>query len=109
MRKEGVKIMDHRIQTDQSEREAQIMRIRRYEAMMVEAQALLREEVRNLHTQELIDALEAYYTSVLWRQDYADDEAGLLPEDLKRGVLSEDGLYDLLDAWHELTKTGEVV
>ncbi len=25
------------------------------------------------------------------------DELGLLPEDLKRGVLSQDGLYDLLD------------
>ena len=27
---------------------------------------------------------------------FADDEAGLLPKDLKRGVLSEDGLWNLL-------------
>ena len=27
----------------------------------------------------------------------AADEAGLLPKDLKRGVLSEDGIYNLLE------------
>jgi len=40
--------------------------------------------------------LEAYYTSGQWREDYEADEQGLLPEDLKRGVLSQDALYDLL-------------
>ena len=40
--------------------------------------------------------LEAYYTSPMWRQDYEDDCAGRLPADLKRGVLSEDAVYDLL-------------
>ena len=28
-------------------------------------------------------------------EDYEADEAGELPEDLKRGILSEDGLYNL--------------
>ena len=28
---------------------------------------------------------------------FEDDEAGKLPRDLKRGVLSEDGIYDFLD------------
>ena len=46
--------------------------------------------------QETIAALDEYYGSGLWRQDYADDEAGLLPADLKRGVLSEDGIWNLL-------------
>ena len=46
--------------------------------------------------QEDIAALEAYYGSEQWRQDFADDEAGLLPEGLKRGVLSEDGIWNLL-------------
>lgn len=41
--------------------------------------------------------LEAYYTGGLWLQDYLDDEAGRLPGDLKRGVLSQDGINDLLD------------
>lgn len=43
-----------------------------------------------------IAELEAYYTSPLWRKDFEADEAGKLPKDLKRGVLSEDGIYDLL-------------
>ncbi len=40
--------------------------------------------------------LAAYYESPLWRTDFDADEAGLLPEDLCRGVLSEDALYNLL-------------
>lgn len=40
--------------------------------------------------------LEVYYTSPLWMQDFEDDSAGKLPRDLKRGVLSEDAVYDLL-------------
>lgn len=40
--------------------------------------------------------LEAYYSSPAWRKDYEDDSAGKLPKDLKRGVLSEDAVYDLL-------------
>ena len=40
--------------------------------------------------------LEAYYTGGQWLRDYALDEQGLLPRDLKRGILSQDTLYDLL-------------
>jgi len=40
--------------------------------------------------------LDDYYTSGQWREDYEADEKGLWPEDLKRGVLSQDALYDLL-------------
>ena len=43
-----------------------------------------------------IAKLEAYYNSQQWRKDFEADEAGKLPKDLKRGVLSEDGIYDLL-------------
>lgn len=43
-----------------------------------------------------VEALSDYYENGCWRQDYEADEAGLLPEDLKRGVLSQDALYDLL-------------
>ena len=43
-----------------------------------------------------IAKLEAYYNSPQWRKDLEADEAGKLPKDLKRGVLSEDGIYDLL-------------
>ena len=43
-----------------------------------------------------------YYTSPEWQEDYAADEAGLLPEGLKRGVLSQDGISDLLDRFRDL-------
>ena len=43
-----------------------------------------------------IDRLTEYLESGAWREDFEADEAGLIPKDLKRGVLSEDGLYDLL-------------
>ena len=54
--------------------------------------------------QEALRELEVYYGSEEWRQDFADDEAGRLPRDLKRGVLSEDALWNLLDEWKELKK-----
>lgn len=53
--------------------------------------------------QEAIAALEEYYGSDLWKQDLADDEAGRLPADLKRGVLSEDGIWNLLTDTRDLT------
>ena len=52
--------------------------------------------------QEAIATLDAYYGSDEWKQDFADDEAGLLPAGLKRGVLSEDGIWNLLAEVHEL-------
>ena len=40
--------------------------------------------------------LEGYYESPQWVSDYEDQEAGKLPEAFKCGVLSQDGVYDLL-------------
>lgn len=51
-----------------------------------------------------IDQLEAYYTGPLWRQDFSDDEAGKIPAHIKRGVLSEDAVYDLLCTIAQLKK-----
>ncbi len=50
---------------------------------------------------EAAEALEAYYTGDLWKLDFAADEAGLLPEALRRGVLSEDGIYNALEAFRD--------
>ena len=61
--------------------------------------------MNNEHRQELEEAIEilsTYYGSDIWKQDYADDEAGRLPKDLKRGVLSEDGIWNLLSDWKAL-------
>ena len=49
-----------------------------------------------------LEKLEAYYGSPQWRRDYAADEAGKLPPELKRGVLSQDGVWELLDRVREL-------
>ena len=51
-----------------------------------------------------VEQLEKYYTSGAWRQDFEADEQGLLPESLKRGVLSEDGIYDALEEYSELLR-----
>jgi len=51
---------------------------------------------------EDISALEAYYDSDTWKLDFADDEAGKFPVDLRRGVLSEDGIWNLLTDAREL-------
>ncbi|MBR4146100.1 MAG: DUF4298 domain-containing protein [Lachnospiraceae bacterium] len=44
-----------------------------------------------------IRKLAEYYESPLWKEDFEADEDGMLPKDLNRGVLSEDGIYNLLD------------
>ncbi len=47
--------------------------------------------------QPLVRELDAYYGGADWRADLADDEAGRLPAALRRGVLSEDAVYDALE------------
>ena len=49
------------------------------------------------NVQESLKELEVYYGSKEWKKDFADDEMGFLPPDLKRGVLSEDGIWNLLE------------
>jgi len=46
--------------------------------------------------QEKLQELISYYSSEQWRQDFDDDSAGKIPSNLKRGVLSEDAVYNLL-------------
>ena len=49
-----------------------------------------------------IDILEEYYTSQQWKDDLELDRSGMLPPDLKRGVLSEDGIYNMLERMGEI-------
>ena len=65
-----------------------IERVEKYERLF--------DEVSAQPDQEKLAALDTYYTSGEWRDDYEADERGELPPDLKRGVLSQDALYDLL-------------
>ncbi len=89
-----------------SKKEEQIRRIRVYEKKMDDVQTALSELERALEqwerVQQDIEELEKYYQSDQWKRDFRDDEDGKLPADLKRGVLSEDGIYDVLEKNAEL-------
>ena len=91
-----------------SDYKKQIARIRQMERRLNRATAAVKRLTTALEkwdaTKADIQALDEYYGSDLWRQDFADDEAGLLPADLKRGVLSEDGIWNLLTDVRELNK-----
>ena len=81
-------------------------RIRQMELRLDQASAAVMELSAALDkyevAQEAISILDEYYGSDEWKQDFADDEARLLPADLKRGVLSEDGIWNLLTDSREL-------
>lgn len=86
-------------------------RIKHYEAIFDEVSAKV--EKLNLALDEfeaimpMLEELETYYASKTYRDDYDADEAGLIPKDLKRGILSEDGIYNLLadsDKYRNLIK-----
>ena len=47
--------------------------------------------------ESLLKILLDYYTSGQWQKDYELDEKGYFPPDVKRGVLSEDGVYNFLE------------
>ena len=70
-----------------------IGRITRMEQLFDEVLAMDPEERRSSkQLKELLD----YYENGQWLLDYELDEQGLLPGQLKRGILSQDGLYNLL-------------
>ena len=88
-------------------REKQLRRISYYEELL--DRLLYANTDTDITPDELQDmrseaeALAQYYGSEEWKTDLADDEAGMLPPDLKRGVLSEDGIYNALTDYEELT------
>ena len=88
-----------------SDNKEQIARIRKMERRLDRALAAVKRLSAALDKWEAaqadIAALDEYYGSD-WRKDFEDDEAGRLPADLKRGVLSEDGIWDLLADCKEL-------
>ena len=83
----------------------QLKRIEHYERIFNEAQRLLNLKARTsgetAALQRCIQHLEVYYGSDDWKKDFADDGRGLLPQNMPRGVLSEDGVFNLLDACRE--------
>lgn len=69
----------------------------RYDHVLAALDEFERAEARLAGLSDDIAALREYYESGKWRKDFEADEKGLVPRNLKRGVLSEDGLWDLLE------------
>lgn len=85
-----------------------IKRVIYMESVFDEVQNALAEgvDIEDALLQEKIEILIQYYESEQWKNDYSADERGELPADLKRGVLSEDGVYNLLNDIDSLKKKG---
>ena len=85
---------------DKTNQEA-IERIQEMEAILDRATRVMDELESKLADFEAlqpdIKKLEKYYTGKAWKSDFKLDEEGKLPKDLKRGVLSEDGIDNLLE------------
>ena len=85
---------------------ARVARIEEMEEAFDEAAAAVRAFEESLDAfeaaQPAIARFSAYYGSEDWFCDRDADEAGELPEGLKRGVLGEDLGYELLVSYHEL-------
>ena len=84
-----------------SDVEAVINRVGEMEALFDQLSMIVENDDQtarqNGDDRKAVRRLARYLDSGLWLKDYQLDELGLLPKDLKRGVLSQDGLYDLLD------------
>ena len=63
-----------------------------------------RSILQDAELRKMINELGGYMSNGLWRHDFECDERGELPSDLKRGVLSEDALYNLICEIDELVK-----
>ena len=90
--------------------ETRAQRVARMEACFDAVSEAVRGDPHSWHGDPVLgqmwQTLLAYYEDGRWLADFEADERGLLPPELKRGVLSEDGLYDLIQtvtaAWEEL-------
>ncbi len=82
------------------ERECLIARIIRMETYFDRVQDVLNEQelslFKDLEVKKAVHELNMYQESGQWLIDYESDERGDLPFGMKRGVLSQDGLYNLL-------------
>ena len=54
------------------------------------------EFYKNKNLQRKLKVLTNYYENGKWLKDYQLDEENLLPKNLKRGILSQDGIYNFL-------------
>ncbi|MBQ3390275.1 MAG: DUF4298 domain-containing protein [Firmicutes bacterium] len=85
-----------------------IKRITKMEELLNDSREVLDDLEQSLEAYRLVRAkirkLESYYGSEEWYRDREDDAAGKFPGDLRRGVLSEDLIYDVLTDERELAR-----
>lgn len=84
-----------------NEREKTVERVMQMEGIFDTLLAALAEGKNiagDTELREKYKILLDYYGNGRWLSDYERDERGELPKGLKRGVLSEDGVYDLISA-----------
>jgi len=86
----------------------QLNRIKRMESYLGETALTVKELSLALEKYEKMEKkyykLEDYYGSSAWLDDFEADEAGFIPSEIKRGVLSEDAVYNLIVEHKELMK-----
>lgn len=80
----------------QARTEIRVRRIEEMEQRFDRLSAAVKKGKAYPAMEEDIQELDRYMGSYLWQQDYEADERGELPQTLKRGVLSQDALYNLL-------------
>ena len=81
-------------------REDVIARIKRMEQYFDEIGEIAKKDTKEVYENDVLrkkwQELLAYYEGGQWLKDFECDERGELPKNLKRGVLSEDGVYNLI-------------
>ncbi len=82
-------------------KQEQLERIRTMDALLDACRAEIQAGQYSEDLDTKMAQLMAYASSSDWMQDFEADEAGLLPKDLKRGVLSEDAVYELYESYQE--------
>ncbi|MBP3618769.1 MAG: DUF4298 domain-containing protein [Lachnospiraceae bacterium] len=88
------------LQSSDEELQRTIARIEQMERYFDEIQRAVEKDAGRVFEDESLQEkwknLLEYYEGGQWLKDYECDERGELPKGLKRGVLSEDGVYNLL-------------
>ena len=92
--------------------EQAVNRIQQMEGYLDELTEVMQDSLNRLlqdiDMQKKLKILTDYYENGQWLKDFERDEKGELPKDLKRGVLSEDAVYNLLFEIEQYRNTSEI-
>lgn len=85
-----------------------IKRVRYFESLFNEANEVIKNLEKSLQEYDKclpkIKELDAYLDSKERWDDLVAEEKGIIPNDMPRGVLGEDYLYDMLGTYHKIKK-----